>query len=442
MNPILRYMKKSAPKPGPVSDIQDKISLWSAMYQNHSPWLTEEVTGLGLPSAISAEFARLVTIEMKTTICGSERADYLNNTYQNIIDQARRFTETACAKGSVILKPYVRGNNIYIDYIDPEDFIPLSFDGDGNITSAAFCDRIYRDDYVFTRIEEHTLSDQYIITNKAFKSSSSTELGTEIPLEQVKEWAELKEYAEVTGINKPLFAYFKMPFGNIFNSDSPLGISVYARAVDLIKDADIQYSRLLWEYESGKRALFIDESAVTRDKFGRKIIPDTRLYRMLSTEDDTLFKDWTPELRYSELNSGLNRILRSIEFNTGLAYGTLSDVQFSDKTAEEIRASKQRSYATITDIQGALKKALTHLVYAMNIWCSIYYLAPEGDYVINFDFDDSIVSDRTQEFSEKKQLVEMGIMMPWEFRMWYLGEDEDFARKRITENNNRKDLKL
>ena len=78
----------------------------------------------------------------------------------------------------------------------------------------------------------------------------------------------------------------------------------------------------------------------------------------------------------------------------------------------------------------------------MDVWCSIYNLAPEGDYEISFDFDDSIIADRAREFSEKKQLVEMGIMLPWEFRMWYFGEEEDFARERITENNNRKDLKL
>lgn len=433
MNPILRYMKKFVPKPGPINDMQDKISLWSAMYENHSPWLTEEITGLSLPSAISAEFARLVTIEMKTAVTGGERADFLNNTYQNVAEQARHFTEIACAKGSVILKPYVRNNKIYVDYIQPEDFMPLAFDGDGNITAAAFCDRIYRDDIVYTRIEEHRLQDNYVIVNRAYKSNSPSELGKEIPINQVKEWESLKEYAEITGIENPLFSHFKMPITNIFTTDSPLGVSVFARAVELIKDADIQYSRLLWEFESGKRALFIDESAITRDKLGRKIIPDTRLYRMLSTEDDTLFKDWTPQIRQAELSEGLNRILRSIEFNTGLAYGTLSDVQYSDKTAEEIRASKQRSYATVTDIQGALKKAMQQLVYAMNVWCSIYKLSPEGEYEVSFDFDDSIIADRALEFNEKKQLVEMGIMMPWEFRMWYFGEEEDLAKKKLTE---------
>lgn len=155
---------------------------------------------------------------------------------------------------------------------------------------------------------------------------------------------------------------------------------------------------------------------------------------MLSTDDDTLFKDWTPKLRQAELCEGLNRILRHIEFNTGLAYGTLSDVRDSDKTAEEIRASKQRSYAAVTDIQSSLKNAMLQLVYAMNVWCSIYRLAPEGGFEVSFDFDDSIVADRALEFSEKKQLVEMGIMKPWEFRMWYFGEEEGTARQRLSKN--------
>ena len=431
MNPILRYLKKPLKASGSVNDMYDKISLWSDMYENKAPWLSEEVTGLSLPSAIASELARLVTIEMKSEVTGSERADFLNGEYQSVVENVRRFTEMVCAKGSMILKPYVRGREIFVDYIQPGDFMPLAFDGDGNIIAAAFTDRVYHDDKVYTRIEEHRLENSYIITNKAYKSSSVSELGRQIPVNEINEWRNLEEYAELTGINKPLFAHFKMPVANIFDSDSPLGVSAYARAVDLIKDADIQYARLLWEFESGKRALFIDESAITRDKLGRKIIPDTRLYRMLNTDDDTLFKDWTPKLRQTELNNGLNRILRSIEFNTGLAYGTLSDLQQNDKTAEEIRSSKQRSYTTVVDIQAALKRAMKELVYAMNVWCSVYKLAPEGDFNLSFDFDDSIITDRASEFSEKKQLVELGIMKPWEFRMWYFGEEKDCAIKNL-----------
>ena len=67
----------------------------------------------------------------------------------------------------------------------------------------------------------------------------------------------------------------------------------------------------------------------------------------------------------------------------------------------------------------------------MDVWCTLYNLAPMGSYNITFDFDDSITADRKTEFEEKKTLVEKGIMAPWEFRMWYFGEDEDAAKSTI-----------
>ncbi len=439
MNPILRYLKKPNQISKPVSDMYDKIFLWGAMYENKAPWLNQEVSGLNLAAGIASELARLVTLEMKTEVSGDKRGEFLNEEFLSVADSARKFTEIACAKGSIILKPYVKKGHIYVDYIHPEDFMPLEFDSGGKITAAAFLDRVYHGDKVYTRVEEHWFDDKYVIRNRAYKSNNQSEPGREISLSDVPEWRGLEEYAEISGVTNPLFAHFKMPAVNTHNTDSPLGASAYSRAVELIKDADIQYSRILWEFESGKRALFVDESAITRDRLGRKIIPDTRLYRMLSTDDDTLFKDWTPNIRYREMNEGLNRILRSIEFNTGLAYGTLSDVDYSDKTAEEIRSSKQRSYANVADIQNALKKALKELLYAMDIWCSVYNLAPGGEYSVSFDFDDSIVADRAVEFSEKLKLLEMGIMKSEEFRMWYFGEDEEQARNVICEMRGRND---
>lgn len=428
MNPILKYIKRGEKRPEHVGDMYDKISLWAAMYENRAPWHNEEIKGMGIPAAIASELARLVTVELKTAVLGTERAEFLNTAYQDAAAGARQITEAACALGSVILKPYPCGKRLFTECVRPENFLPRAFDGNGNITAAAFLDRIYCDDTVYTRIEEHRLGESYVITNRAYKSNTTADKGKEIPVGSVEKWRGIEEYAEISGVDRPLFAHFKMPNPGLADCGFLTGASVYARAVDLIKDADEQYARLLWEYESGKRALFVDESAIMRDKFGRRIIPDTRLYRMLNTEDDTLFRDWSPTIRHSELNEGLNRILRAVEFNTGLAYGTLSDVNYSDKTAEEIRASKQRSYATVADIQQELKKAMQSLVYAMDVWCSVYDMAPPGEYEVSFDFDDSIIADRKAEFEEKKQLVELGIMKPWEFRSWYFGEEEKTAR--------------
>jgi hypothetical protein len=51
-----------------------------------------------------------------------------------------------------------------------------------------------------------------------------------------------------------------------------------------------------------------------------------------------------------------------------------------------------------------------------------------GDYSVSFEFDDGIAADRKTEFEEKRLMVGDGLMMPWEFRMWYFGEDENTAK--------------
>ena len=417
---------------GVSEKMKDALCLWRAMYDNEAPWLTKDVKSLNLPAAIAAEMARLTTVEMRSEVSGSERADFINKAYGDVLVNIRRFLEYGCAKGGFIMKPYVCGGKIMVDFIQADRFFPTTFDSAGKITGAIFIGQIKDDGKIFTRLEEHRISGgKYIITNRAYASKTEGVIGKEIPLGEVDAWAGLSPETTILNVDKLLVGYFRVPYANAVDSASPLGVSVYARACELIEEADKQYSRLLWEFESGERALYVSDMAFKVDMRGRAIVPDKRLYRMLSIEQggDDLFSDWTPTLREEHILRGLNSILRKIEFNCGLAYGTLSDVDNVDKTAEEVKASKQRSYSMVCDMQKALKNALCDLAEAMDALCSLYNLAPEGEYNISFEFDDSTVSDRAAEFLEKQQLVESGIMQPWEFRMWYFGESEEQAKK-------------
>ena len=416
--------------------MKEGLKLWCAMYDNTPPWTNERVKSLNLPAAIAAETARLATIELRSEITGSERAAYLNEMYQPVLAQLRRYVEYGCAKGGLVMKPYVSGGRILIDFIQADDFYPMAFDSSGRITAAVFTDRFLLNGKIYTRLECHEMKeDGYCVRNRAFVSRVRGNLGREVPLNEVAEWENVAQEVTIQNIKSPLFAYFKVPYANAVDTDSPLGVSVFARAVDLIREADRQYSRLLWEFESGERALYVSDMAFRLDEKGRAQIPDKRLYRLLGIDQggDDLFSDWTPNLREENILRGLNAILRKIEFNCGLAYGTLSDVDNVDKTAEEIRASKQRSYSMICDVQKSLRLALCELIDAMNVLCSLYHLAPEGICDKTFDFDDSIVADRATEFSEKQQLLQEGILQPWEFRMWYFGESEQRAKEAVGE---------
>lgn len=406
-------------------EMNDAIELWTSMF--------EEKGGLQLSAAISFEMARLITIEMKSVVSGSKRAEFLNERYRKVIENLRIPVEYGCAKGGLIMKPYVSKGEIFVDFVQADRFFPVSFDSAGKISGAVFMQSLVKNGKDYTRFECHRLKDGiYEISNRAFCSYTKNSIGKQIDIGEVEEWKELSEKVTFKNIANPLFGYFKPAIANTVDPSSPLGVSVFANAVNLIEDANCQYERFLWEFESGERALIANTMAFKRDRDGKPRLPDRRLYRTLDVEDMDFFREWSPQIREEQLSKGLNRIFRQIEFNCGFAYGTLSEVSDSEKTAEEIRASKQRSYATVADNQKALKNALLELVYAMDVWCTLYSLAPEGAYSVSFEFDDSIAADRKTQFEEKKALVECGIMAPWEFRAWYFGEDEETARKKAS----------
>ena len=408
-------------------DMSSAISLWRDMYE------TDE--GLHLASAIASELARMVTIELPSEISGSRRAEYLQKVYSKLIGNIRVPVEYGCAMGGIVFKPFVSNGGLELDIVQADSFFPTAFDNSGRITGAVFAQRITVGDSYYTRLEYHKLENGgYTVRNRVFRSRSKDSLGCAAELSEVEQWASLAEEMTIGNVRQPLFGYFKPAIANTVDLSSPLGVSVFANAANLIEDADKQYARLLWEFESGERALIANSMAFKRDRSGRLQLPDKRLYRTLDVEDMDFFREWSPTIREQSILHGLDRIYRQIEFSCGLAYGTLSDVQNSEKTAEEIRVSNQRSYTTVSDNQKALKNALCDAVYAMDVWCTLYNLAPVGSYSISFDFDDSIAADRKTEFEEKRTMVENGIMMPWEFRMWYFGEDEETSRRVIAEN--------
>ena len=118
-----------------------------------------------------------------------------------------------------------------------------------------------------------------------------------------------------------------------------------------------------------------------------------------------------------------------------MAYGTLSDPNNEAKTAEEIKTSKQRSYSFVSDCQKALQNALEDYIDAMDLWCTIYDLAPPGNYKASFIWDDSLVVDTEKERNTDRSDVAMGAMQLWEYRMKWYGETEEQAKAVVGMSN-------
>lgn len=405
------------------ADMEAEILKWSKMYENQG-----QKHSIGLPAAIASELARMVVMECEISITGSKRADYIMEQFARI--DLQNVVEPACALGGVSLKPYVSGKNIMVDTVEADCFLPTAFDSSKRMSGVVFADQIVREKQIFTRLEKHDfVNNTHRVQNIAFVSGNNETLGKQISLEAVPEWADLAPAMEIPGCEVPLFAYFKMPFKNTVDRRSPLGISAFSRAERLINDANEQYGRYLWEFEGGELAVDVAENHIRHGPDGVLNLPkhERRLYRMHDTQEN-FYKIFAPTLRDESMKRGFNTILQRIEFNCGLSYGTLSDPQTIEKTAEEIRNSKNRSYSTVGSIQKAAQKALTNLIYAMDKLATMYDLAPAGEYKIAFDWDDSIVNDPAERRKRFWQYVQAGKYPFWRYLMEFEGYTEDEAK--------------
>lgn len=415
----------------------------------------------------------------------TKRAEYMNKQYQEkLLTKIRTQLEYGIAKGSLIIKPYVHlakkqeipgieqetDETEYImdyDFIQADCFYPFAFDNNGKLSEVAFLQTKTDKDKVFTRLEYHKLVGNTVtIINRAFESmnnirdvsvTSGASLGTEVDLSRVNEWKDLPKQATINNVDRLLFGYFKMPEANTIDPHSPLGISGFARAKWLIRDADEQYSRLLWEYEGGEMAIDIDRDALmTKNDAsgnGHSVMGrlQQRLYRTIDLGESNTYKPYAPPLRDASLINGLNEILMRIEDVCALSRGTLAEVATEARTATELKMLKQRTYSSNLDIQKALETALKDVVYAMDVYCTIYNIVGDihfaggkvdaskiGKYDVSFDWDDSILVDVDTELNRKILLMNNGLESKLEVRMWYHGEDKRQAAealKRIREEN-------
>lgn len=412
--------------------MESALQLWVAIYESGGPWCSEKenIHSLGLGPAIAREFSRLVTMESTLTCTGSDRADWLLAQARPLLDALPAHVETACALGGCVFKPYVQGDHIAVDVVQEDCFFPTTFDTSGRMTGAIFTDQIKRRNTIYTRLEHHEFQNgTETVRNLVFASSTTAQLGREIPLTEVPEWADLAPEARIDHLTRPLFAYFRVPTANRTDRHSPLGASVYALAVEAIRDADIQYGSLLWEYKGGELAIDVDAMAIRQEPDGalQMAARDKRLYRHIVNGNIQLWNTFAPALRDASYLNGLDAMLRRIEFQCGLAYGTISNPQSVEKTAEEVRASKQRTYATVRLIQQALQAALEDLFCAMDVYATLYGLATAGAYTLAFDWDDSIVNDPAARKQQFWQYVEAGRFPFARYLVEFEGYSEDEA---------------
>ncbi len=409
----------------------DAINKWKKMLVGNADWCSDIVESLKLEEGICREFADSVLVEMEAKILNNDKMDRV---LQKSLSDMNKKLQTGLALGAMVLRPL--GPDA-AEYVAADKFIVISFADDGTPNDIAFlvvkC--IGENDY-YTRVERHYFTNGNLtIENKCYHSQSQSDIGQICSLEEVPEWANILPGPVIyPGMVQMDFGYYQNPIENKVDG-SACGVSIYESAENLIRKADIQGARLDWEYDSGERAIHIDERALKKSG-GKTYLPrlKKRLYKGLNLDDGKdkeLYKEYFPEMRDEAFRRGLEEYKREIEFNVGLAYGDLSDAQEVDKTATEVLVSKTRKYNRVTAIQGKLEECLNGFVTALAFYNGSYMSGVE----FTCEFNDSILADEESERQQDRQDVSMGVMSLLEYRMKWYNEDEETAKAKLPEQN-------
>lgn len=420
-----------------VSDkMAEAITSWFRLFYDEND-ITKGEHHTRFTNVLTRYMAILATNEIKLSAGTGARADYIN-------DQINRFVmpsicpnlQIAGVGGEVILKPFVSGKNIYSEIVTADRYYPTRINGAGFVEAGFFTDFDTLNGKTVVRIERFDLQKEGLyINNKAYYSGKSG-LNGEIPLTEVYRWKDIQPDILVKDIDRVHYATLKMPFINSVDNTSKLPVSIFANAMDALKELDFIFSEFLHEVHTGERRLIFDRSTLKEFK-GKPPLEyselATKFYIVLNGNPDQIkepYKDYTPEMRVEEYQQAINIVIRLIEMLCGFSAGTFTfDVRTGKMTATQVISEDKDTYNTIKAIQeSGMAQGIKDLIYLYDVYATLYGLAPAGKVEPSVIFGDSIFEDTAVEFSRRKQMVDSNLLKGEKFVGWYFGISDEEAK--------------
>jgi A118 family predicted phage portal protein len=243
-----------------------------------------------------------------------------------------------------------------------------------------------------------------------------------------------------TGSDQPLFVLFRPNIQNNIDLSSPLGISVYANAIDQLKTTDTIFDSLHMEFMLGRKRIMIKPEAMKPGEDGPRYDPNEIVFTFLPEDaaNEAVIQELKATLRINEHLTGLDMALNMLAIKCGFGTGhwDLDRNTLALHTATEVISTNSGEYRTLKKHEIVLEDALKSLARIIlkigNIW---FGMKLNEDVEISVDFDDSIIEDQNVNFERDMKLLDAGIMAPEEFRAKWMNEDAETAKAAIADIN-------
>lgn len=440
MEKVIRYLKEN----GIVTldpEYYRYINLWRDWYRGRVPSIHNYIQyngikkirrcrkSLGMAKKVCEDWANLLLnekVEIKATNETADKAVKEVLKFNKFSVYANQLIEKAFALGTGALVEYLDGDQIIIDYITAQSIFPITWDN-GDITECAFASerKEGKDVYIYLNIHRVDEGGYYVIENRMLKAGRARL--EEVPLPE----GIVPQYW--TGSQIPRFQIIYPNIANNLDLSTPMGLSVYANALDQLEGTDVVYDAFFNEFNLGRKRVMVPMSMVrTMLQNADGTVPvfdenDLVFYAYQTDDKSQKIEEMNGELRVDALIKGINKAVNLVGFKCG--FGD-NQYEFSGssvvKTAREVISEDSDMFRSVKKHESVLSSAIEGMFKAV-----ADMLGLSTDFDVSVDYDDSIIEDTETEQARDRADVVDGIMSRLEYRMKWYHEDEATAARKL-----------
>ena len=448
---IITFLQKKGYDTVP-GDQYRAIGVWKSWYQGNVRGFHRYKISNGANTVkcdrLSAGMAKMLSEDLADDLMNEKveitmPTDPEKNFVDEILEQnnwsvlSNSYQERKCYTGTVAYVPFldkteidIDGNiipgegTISINYFDAESIYPLSW-VNGIITECAFVSVRVIKGKKYAHIQMHVTEDnEYVIQNYVVECTSGS--GTEVDSEDWKKLKPFESMAEIvyTGSNKRQFVIDRLNNVNNIDPDSPMGVALFANAIDQLKGIDTVYDSYVNEFVLGKKRIFVAPEMLNRNADGDPVFDpnDVTFYQLPedSLKDDKPLVEVNMEIRAEDHSRAINDFLNILSVKCGFGTQHYRFESGSIQTATQVISENSDMYKTIKKHEIILNSAIKELVSIIIRLGNVLGKGLNEDAEILVNFDDSIIEDKGTERKEDRLDVAMGSMKIEEYRAkWY-----------------------
>ena len=402
---------------------------------------------MGMAKKIAEDWADLVLNEhVSVTLAGAREQEFFDQVCRDNDLPARlsQLQERKFALGTAAWVPRVEGaaydpvtgrlsgGRIRVDLCAADCIFPLRWEA-GRVRECAFAARHAAGGRQYVSLQIHRLAADgtYDIENVMYRDQNGDL--TEVPLGAVPGFERVPPVVH-TGSGKPQFVIDRPNIVNNIDPALPMGVSVYANAIDQLKGVDIAYDSYVNEFVLGKKRIIVKPEAA-RDLDGAPLFdPNDTVYYVLPEDSagGSLIDPVDMTLRTAEHNAGMQDMLNALASKCGLGENRYRFDQGGVATATQVVSENSAMFRSMRKHEIILEDVLTELArIVLRLGNGYLGLGLDEDTAVAVDFDDSVIVDEETRFDKTLRLLGAGLLRPWEARARLLKESEETAKKML-----------